>query len=1311
MSTQSTPRSTRSARSPSSAGNSPRILTPGQKIKAMMAQFDSDSESDSEMKKTRTSISKLDFGNKSISAESHNLNYLDDESDEEDQIVRPKGRMAARMQGDSDVTTDSHKPQQGSASARLSEMIRKEDEHKQHPVNRPSSPVGESTDDELPSAIPRRRKNTRKAQSPISERHSSKSPAYSRSASPLFVPSTASHNGDAAENPGSDSFDNPKSNARFLALVAQKRQEREERERIEEERRKARRAQMENFSSEIVSGEETEGEEGESGQNLSQKPRQPRKASKKALEEMRQETQRMTRNMQLAHQAQTKKKITKESLFAKFNFMQPQPASADAPANNSSSTAGSQQSSDGESPKKDDKTPGTSPVLGPSDSEKPVSTLITENADQAGGHNAEKTDIAVVAAANVPTARIVVDPLQNSAITKQEVRKPTRPAVRVILSRQEVARQQKDDSDSDGLEVVTSPSKARRVAVFENLPARKLEESTSMLKLKALAHLTSPSRKRTGMNSAELSANLLFKARQQAARDRKERIEELRAKGIVIETAEERAAMEDDIENMMEKARQEADEIARQEKAEKKNANGLDYGSDDNDEDFYAPSGSDDDEADDGNDEMDEAEDEGEGVLDLAERPELLDDQASEDEHSGDDEMSEDAMSDAEGPVEASNSRRVRRTRVVDDDEDDEPQVPTTPMKHTPANPPSVPQSLQRPLFPGLETPGDVSMGLTQAFAGTLADDQDDSSQPASSIIPFSLPDPGLPVPRLRHEDSEILVHDSQEPPAESDPAPAYTQNVNRVSESPATHRFSQFSQMPDPTQDQGFVYSPFDPSKRFRDTPPASTVDTVLVGQSQSPHAERKNRQLRRGGRATNLSTVEENQDDGDFEINADAFNVMKKAAKKSTVPFDKKNSKARNIIDEAAEESEDEYAGLGGASDDSEGEEDAYDQQMINDQSGETVDEKQLAAMNALHQRQRDEKEVAKLYKDITTGAFRRRRGGEDDLDLDDSDDERRARQREKQREFAKMRRALLADDKVGQLAEDPKKAAFFKAIEDREEEDDFELDFLEDKTGDSQNEAAQNLTQDQNESVEDSKKRKRPLEPSAEDASNRPPPHLRRTPASAMSKKPATLAEIRETLSFLTETPEYDSFHEDAFIDEDETVEDESAPPVNQVEDVSEEARSQSKDGFAVPSHPRRTRGTVVDRLALLRQASSNSASTTNPGPSASSKLAFHGGGNADSPVGFRPPQLLRRMNTGSSTSSTSSTASSNTNRVSQHAPSGPKKGGAINSYTAAREKEREKQLRMKQRSGGANIAKLLGKHAGNGLGALAGKNQWE
>lgn len=343
----------------------------------------------------------------------------------------------------------------------------------------------------------------------------------------------------------------------------------------------------------------------------------------------------------------------------------------------------------------------------------------------------------------------------------------------------------------------------------------------------------------------------------------------------------------------------------------------------------------------------------------------------------------------------------------------------------------------------------------------------------------------------------------------------------------------------------------------------------------------------------------------------------------------------------------------------------------------------------------------------RDITTGALRRRHGADDDFDLDDSDDERLARRREKQREFAKMRRALLADDKIGELADNPKKAAFFKAIEDREESFDFNLDFLDENQGDSQEDSSQDVRTEEQSTMPATEcaKRKRPLEESAGDTTNRPPPHLRRTPATAASKKPASLAEIRETLSFLTETHDYDSFHEDASLDEEGAGTTEENNDAAGTDVQAKESEVQTTDHFPKPSHPRRTRGPVVDRLALLRQASSNSASGSE---AANTKLAFHSGGGKDGPVGFRPPQLLRRV---TSSSSSGRSSSSTTHRVTKPGTAGPKKGGAVNFYTAAREREREKALRLQQRNGGSSIAKLLNKHAGGGLGALAGKGQWD
>ncbi|KAJ9490386.1 hypothetical protein VN97_g2899 [Penicillium thymicola] len=1318
MSSPSTPRSTRSA---SPTGESPNIITPGQKIKAMMAEFDSDSEDDTQVVKSINAVSKLDLGRNSVPAadtrENGPLHDSADDSDSADEIFRPKGRMAARLQGNSRSTEPEN---EDSAFARVSKAIRlekKQDETPQQTEEPQPTPIGESSDeDDLPTAGPRR-KHKSTTNSPRAGNRMSQSPPRSRPDSPLFVSSPAEPHDDLDtqnEDTENATENNPKGNARFLSLVAQKRKEREEREKVEAEKKKAiRKVQLEHFSSQVLSGEESGAEDPRSASKLSQKARQPRKASKKALDEMRQETQRMSRNMQLAHQAKTKKKITKESLFAKFNFMQPA-TPAEQLAANSSSAVGSQNSSDGELRNKTKDTPHTSPVLGHLDATK--STADSEHAQVQAADvdmdmDADTEDLPApkdllapnqhpvlskgTAVQEVPIS--IPEPKPEGAKLKRVSRPLTQPPIRVLLSRQEVAAHQKDldDSDSD-LEVVTSPGKCRRIAAFENLPTRQRHEDPSMTKLKALAHLTSPTRKMASMNSAELSASLLWRARQQAAKERRERIEELRAKGVVIETAEERAAMEDDMENLVDKARKEADEIRRQENAARKKANGDD---DEDEDDDYELSGSDQDGDGEGDGEDDQEEEHGRvnGGGDLVEQ------EADEDADSADDE-SEIAPSDAEN--EMPTARRKRPTRVISDDEDegeDQPQPPSTPVRA----PSYVPQSAERPNFLGMGTSGDMSLGLTQAFASTL-DGNGAGTQVESATMPFSLPDPGRPVPQLRKEESEVLVPDSQPQPQDKDFMEGYAQSVARVSESPAPYAFSEFSQsqLPDPTQDEGFVFSPFDPAKRFRGTPPMSTVDTVLVSQTQSPIADRKRKMLRRG-RATELSQVDENENEGDFEIDANAFNVLKKdkAVKKNpAAQYNKKNSKAKDIVDEAAEESEDEYAGLGGHSDESDGEENAIDRQMINDNSGEVVDEKELAALNAVHDRNRDEKDVAKLMKDITTGALRRRKNADDDFDLDDSDDEHIARRREKQREFAKMRRALLADEKIGEIAENPKKAAFFKAVEDREVDDDFNIDFLDEEEDASQGGASQDPAsgEQSNDATSDGQNRKRPLEPSAEDATNRPAARLRRTPASAMSKKPATIAEIRETLSFLTETPEYDSFQDDASLgDAEHEQEDEDTPGG----DEGDDDQAQSDTTFAKPTHPRRTRGVVVDRLALLRQASSNSATGTNTG-SANSKLAFHSGSGGEGPIGFRPPQLLRRVTTGSSSSSSSSAS----NRVSKAAASGPKKGGAVNSYTAAREREREKELRIKQRSGGSNIAKLLGKHTGGGLGGLD-KGQWD
>jgi mediator of replication checkpoint protein 1 len=129
----------------------------------------------------------------------------------------------------------------------------------------------------------------------------------------------------------------------------------------------------------------------------------------------------------------------------------------------------------------------------------------------------------------------------------------------------------------------------------------------------------------------------------------------------------------------------------------------------------------------------------------------------------------------------------------------------------------------------------------------------------------------------------------------------------------------------------------------------PETTEETPIV---------KKKGKLRRRVEVASFSDDEDvadstelNVEEDEFDITSNAFDVMRKASKKKIVvdEFSKKKSKAKEMVNEQAEESEDEYAGLGGASDDESGEEDAYAKEIIDDEGGKDVDESKLAAFFA--------------------------------------------------------------------------------------------------------------------------------------------------------------------------------------------------------------------------------------------------------------------------------------------------------------------------------------------------------------------------
>jgi mediator of replication checkpoint protein 1 len=539
-------------------------------------------------------------------------------------------------------------------------------------------------------------------------------------------------------------------------------------------------------------------------------------------------------------------------------------------------------------------------------------------------------------------------------------------------------------SDSDDEMQVEQPKS--RFPVFDRLPTKTDNEAGSLVHLRALAQLAkSPQKSKKGqkiVTRGEMEFTLAQKARQQTAKAKEERIADLIKRGHNPETEEEREKRQveiDDMVAMLEKQRQEDLELAKMERKEaKKNGETIDdLPSSDEEDGDYVGSGEED--ADQGeNDDQEEAEvvlsgsedeqmeDEGE---DVASNPDdadaLVDGMADEDDgshkvqgqHVDDDvDMDDD---DAVAPVRRQTINRARNRVIDDEDEEGDAEVPTP---ATPTQPATQNDAMAAFGFGN----ANAGIGLTQMFAGTMAELESDS-QPVAAVnteqdsLDFlrNLPDtqPGANFSQA----SEFLVPNSQSLMSPQKDAPAGDESQFSLGISQVVKTSPMFSRTQvedfEPTQDAGFSFSRSPAGL----APPESTIDTVMLPIAESPIKQKGKLQRGRREAALELSDVEEDlidaeEEDSEDDIqrppkpSKDYFMKMQQAAKKAKAAeeFDKKKSMAREAVMEQAEESEDEYAGLGGASDDEEGEEDEDLKEMI-DHNDVKVDERQIAAFYA--------------------------------------------------------------------------------------------------------------------------------------------------------------------------------------------------------------------------------------------------------------------------------------------------------------------------------------------------------------------------
>ncbi|TLS28255.1 hypothetical protein PpBr36_01337 [Pyricularia pennisetigena] len=1305
------------ASSPNASKPLTHLLSPKSNLRRLLAGIDESSdEEDSRAPGTPSLI-------KATREDTPQLSHSDeDESEDDDAILQPRGRLASRMQGvPTNPAQSGSEPTEGARNRvrKLLGLDPQEETTQTTAVDATRAPVAQSVEAEDDDDIPTRHKRR-----PKTFRAKSRTPTPARDSSPdLFVTPSKElagpvYAGDISDE-DTDLRDDPNTSKRMKNRLLELQQKRIAREQAEQEKNQRTQGPGDDEAADGMSGEESDNiTDDEGGRKLTQQAAtrpSARKAGKKALEEMHRETQRLSRSLQLAHEAKTKRKITKASLFERFNFkpaneaskstpsLAEQPAAAPVASSSRAATPVSAHNTDAEM--SESPTPPTSPPVGdkpdgddPSESHGTEQAIDTKPDSKAGddqdlpgldtlvagatkGQAAEKLD-----KGKGKATAAELDAVDNAVKPKRQFRVTLPSAVSVDLG-----------ADDDDLMIV-NPKKSKLDAIFDNAPAQRKKCDGAMQALRVLAQLGgSPgkdqsrrrgkfgSAKEPTITAAQLQLTLHQRAREQARIERERRFEALRAKGIHIQTEEEREREMQDVEDIMAAARREAEEIMRREKeeskADRKQSGEVDpLAWDDSDEegDYYeAPeeqdsevelSGSEEEDAD-----MESgAEDDAEAVAEG-----LVDDQGESDV----DPLAEQEGEDQDVDVPRQKARRARKhtTVISDDEEEDDLPVqksaspnhkargieatpkskstafrsPSTRAIESPLPPQSVLRSATKTFIPGLPVKAGeaAGLGLTQIFAGTMDDSQVDPfastlvSQPRPTFD--AMPQTTFPQASMA-EQPESSIMDTQ-PVTQQD---RDTQNagvnfdfdtqsqVHGLDSLMRDDVFTQASQFPEATQDGGFQgRTPL--KDRFVDLP-QSTVATVAVNESQSrePSAIPESPVMRRSKLRRKVAAIDEDEEDaaqlrdesneqvvhaedelipGTQEA-ANAFSVLNKAAarKEKQEAFDRKKSKAKEMFQEQAEESEDEYAGLGGA-DGEDSDDDGEDvKDMIDDHTKASEAEKaKIAAIHANRERVDDEKQVEKLFRDITSGMLRRKRGA-DYGDLSDEDDGGEARRRMKRRQFAKMQKALFADERVSKVAENPRTSAFMRTIEDRSDDEDM-LDIL--APSESQ----------QDDAIPDS-------QPSATEGAapavtgRVPGPQRRRKDL----QKPSNLGEVRESLSDLLE--EHNSMS--SFVPA--TEEDSESDDADAEQEASRRPGSSGVNSNKENRNPRRRAAevSVVDRISLKRSGSSASSAD---GGSRSARTAFVAGSSSGS---FKVPALLRRATTNSSMAASGSGVSSST-----------------------------------------------------------------
>ncbi len=504
-------------------------------------------------------------------------------------------------------------------------------------------------------------------------------------------------------------------------------------------------------------------------------------------------------------------------------------------------------------------------------------------------------------------------------------------------------------NSDDELEITNPEKKDKLDAIFSRIPESKVQESTGMKILRNLAHISSPSKEpargrnvKPSMTFGELHMSLQQRAKAQAKLERERRLEFLRSKGIVVQSAEEREREREQVEDIVARARQEVEEImmrereeAKRNRKEKKQDGEADpLAWDDSDDDSFQDnedeepgeaefSGSEE-EGDNDDETVTSFEKEATNPMFVDEAEEVL----SEDEETPkptSDDFSDDDIEAIKRSTAPQPRRSKKHLQIISDDEDGD-DVETTPKpkstllkspsvlgSRSPKPPTSVLRSATKTFIPGLPiaAAAPAGLGLTQIFAGTMDDSQAESVDGSQVLMPSigQFPDSQFSATAGQSQGNDMISDSPLTQTAVSQGRETQTQGLQLHYSQSQAHGFdsliqadaTQMSDFLEPTQDAGF--QDFTPLKQRFIDPPQSTAGTILLTDTQdeatiqeSPLMRKRGKFLRRVDFATLSSTspstefaespkrvsiVEAGRSPGEKVASSDAFRLMEKGGK----------------------------------------------------------------------------------------------------------------------------------------------------------------------------------------------------------------------------------------------------------------------------------------------------------------------------------------------------------------------------------------------------------------------------------------------